>query len=377
MYNEIILLKKKDFIKILIIISTGLFYGFLAYITEARACGDAITFLNTDSYLKFNEGRSEFLFITVNLLLKNILIRTDEMNFFNIFIYTTYFFFISNFLFYLFLRFQRISRSTSLSLICLSGFSYSVFIGSCQYSRQFITAIIGFLLIFSLSKDKLNKKDYFLNLIMLSIMFLTHSGVTITFGFSFLLIYLIKKIFALISNYRINIIRSTFILVFAIFLIVLAYFLAGSYLYPVFTYLSYGYIESGNMIFDDLKIGLLSFFIYIFSFLTIYKWSSLICKAIPNFKNKKQINKLILNLILISFTIFTIGLFIFPYIYRAMALKSIWLLLSLAFVYEFEKENNYLIKQKDMKIIFQYKNLAIISNLILISIEWQNLLDYL
>ena len=212
---------------------------------------------------------------------------------------------------------------------------------------------------------------------MLITMFFTHSGVTMTLGFCLFLIYLIKKIVNLFLNYRLNLIKLIINTLLLIVLVALAYYFASSYLSPIFTYLNYGYILSGAIIYYDLKIGLMSFLIYIVCFFIIFKWSNLLTKTIPDFKNKQQINKTILNLILISLIIFVIGFTVFPYIYRIMALKSIWLFFSFALVYQYQKENYNIINQKARRIILQYKRLSIISCSIIFLIEWTNILEFL
>ncbi len=376
MFNNIKILKN-DLNKITLIGLTGLIYGLIAYFSKAAACGDAITYISSDNYLKLSDGGTEFLFIFLNNLLSFSILKNQEINYLSISIFTAYYFYISNFLFFVFLRIQKISLSLSLSLISLSGLSYSVFLGSCQYARQFIAVIIGFVLIFSLNKDRSNRKDNFINLIMLIAMLLTHSGVTTTLGFCLFLIYLLKKVINLFLNYRLNFIKFILNTLILIVLLALAYYFASAYLYPILTFLNFGYIISGAMIYDDLKIGLISFLVYIVCFFIILKWSNILTKAIPDLKNKEQINKTILNLILISLIIFVIGSTVFPYIYRVMVLKSIWLFFSLALVYEYQKENYNLINQKDRIIILQYKRLSIISCSILFLIEWTNIFEIL
>jgi len=378
MNKSIFKLKNIEIIKIIFIIFLGFFHGYIYFIDAGNNCGDAKTYLSTEYYDFFGEkDRTEYFFIGINTLFKKLFYRDESTNNLVFSLFTTYYFYISNILFYLILRLQNIPNNISLTILSISGISYSVFIGSCQYPRQYISVLLSYLLIFSLNKENRKKKDSFIDLIIFSIIILTHSGISISLTLSYLIFYLVKKFLNIIFSLKFNIlrlIRNIFIIISGVFIL---YFFGGSYLSPIFTYFNYGFVHFGNhSAYELVKPGIYSFLIYLISFLIIFKWSILISKLSAESSKIIQIRKTIFSFIIISIIIFSISYFIFPYLYRSLVLKNIWLLISLGLIIEYEKENIKPIDGKSIKILYQYRRLSYLSIGVSVIINWLNLSFY-
>lgn len=378
MVGNLALFKKKDIYKLVCILFLGLFYGLMTYITKMKLCGDTIQIFRNGNYLNYNSiiNLSESFFITLHILLNKIFLNNNIINYKTYFIYTSYYFYIANIIFYIFLRLQNFTRSASLSLICWGGISFSVFLGACQYSRQYICTSLSFLVVYSISKNRVKAKEILITLIIILIMVLTHAGFTFSLIFGYLAYLFIKKLINLLITYRLNVAKSIIYFLIVTVSLVLFYQLAERYLSPIIQYINYGYIVSGVQIIDG-KAGSLSFFLYLITLFSIARWSLLLNKASQVYSEKNQNYKYIYNLIGISIIIFFTSQFIFPYIYRALVIKSIFAFLSLGLTFQYEKESLYLLNQKTKNTLYQYKFLSLFLCIILFASEWTNIFDYL
>ena len=376
MVSDLALFKKNDIYKLAFILFLGISYGLITYITNMKLCGDTIQIFRFGKYLNYTIlNFSESFYITLNILLNKIFLSNNLINHKTYFIYTSYYFYISNIIFYIFLRLQNFTRSVSLSLICWGGISFSVFIGTCQYTRQYICTLLSFLVIYSISKNRVKTKEILITLIIILIMVFTHAGFTFSLIFGYLAYLFIKKFINLLITYRLNLSKSIIYFLIVTVSLGLFYQLAARYLAPIFQYISYGYIDIGYQN-TDMKVGSLSFLLYLITLFSIARWSLLLSKASQVYSEKNHNYKCIYNFIGISIIIFFTSQFIVPYIYRALVIKSIFAFLFLGLTFQYEKENLYLLNQKTRATLYQYKFLSLFLCIILFASEWTNIFEY-